>query len=374
MRYGALGLGVLGICAALTGCSADPVGGARNPRTGGSGGGFENPIGGSGGSGGASGFGNIGGFGGQAGVSGSPAGAGGEGGGCGGENYVAENRPLDIYVIMDESLSMLVPVDIWTPTSTALNTFFGSPSAEGIGVGIQFFSGGCDVAAYATPVVPVADLPGNAGALMMALANRLPGPGTATEPALRGAIQFAAGRAMADPTRKQVVLLVTDGEPASCNATVESTAAAAAEGYSATPSIPTYVLGLGNIAGLNSMAMSGGTGAAFVVEDPMNVQAVVEAMNAIRGQALPCEYRVPTATAGSFDKTLVNLNWTRDGVTNAVPFVGGAEGCAGAPAGWYYDNAEAPTQLVACEQTCNELKTLGGDVSVVLGCPQIVPE
>jgi hypothetical protein len=371
MRFGLLGISVLGIGAALAGCSADPIGGGR---AGTSGSGFENPIGGTSG-GGAGGIGNPGGFGGQAGISGAPAGAGGEGvPGCGGENYVAENRPIDIYVIMDESLSMLVPVDIWTPTSTALNTFFSSPEATGIGVGIQFFSGGCDVPAYATPVVPVADLPGNAGMLMTALANRFPGPGTATEPAVRGAIQFAAGRAAMDPTRKQVVLLVTDGEPASCGATVESTAAAAAEGYAGTPSIPTYVLGLGDINGLNAMAVGGGTGAAFVVEDPMNVQAVVDAMNAIRGQALPCEYRVPAATAGEFDKDLVNLNWTRDGVTNPVPFVGGAEGCEGAPSGWYYDNIDAPTQLVACQQTCAELKTLGGDVSVVLGCPQITPE
>ena len=64
----------------------------------------------------------------------------------------------------------------------------------------------------------------NAMALQMALAARLPGPGTATEPALRGALNFARQRQMENPDRKQIVLLVTDGEPASCNATVESTA------------------------------------------------------------------------------------------------------------------------------------------------------
>ena len=49
----------------------------------------------------------------------------------------------------------------------------------------------------------------------------------------------ARSRAMANAGTKNVVLLVTDGEPASCGATVETTAAAADEGFRGTPSIPT---------------------------------------------------------------------------------------------------------------------------------------
>jgi len=270
------------------------------------------------------------------------------------------------------ALSMIVPLDIWTPTANALNQFFASPDTAGISLGIAFFSGGCDIPAYQTPVVPVAELPGNAAALQMALAARLPGPGTATEPAVRGALAFAKQRASENPDRKQVVLLVTDGQPASCGATVESTAAAAAEGLMSEPSIPMYVLGLGNIDGLNQMAVAGGTGQAFVVSDPMQVQAVVDAMNQIRGLALPCEYRVPTPTTGSFDKMRVNLNWTQNGSTTVVPFVGDPAGCEGAAMGWHYDNADAPLQLVACPQTCDAFKATGGDVSVTLGCPIVV--
>jgi hypothetical protein len=253
----------------------------------------------------------------------------------------------------------------------ALNQFFSSADTAGISAGIAFFSGGCDAAFYATPVVQVAELPGNAGALQMALAARVPGPGTATTPALQGAIMHARQRATDNPDRKQVVLLVTDGEPASCNATIENASAAVAEGLSGTPSIPTYVLGLGNVANLDRLAQAGGTNAAFVVSDPMQVQAVVDAMNAIRAQALPCEYRIPASS--SFDKSLVNLSWTREGQTSLIPFVQGAEACDPAQGGWYYDNFDAPTQLVACQQTCDALKT-GGSTSVVLGCPQVVVE
>ena len=135
------------------------------------------------------------------------------------------------------------------------------------------------------------------------------------------------------------------------------------------PSIPMYVLGLGNVAGLNQMATAGGTGQAFVVSDPMQVQAVVDAMNAIRGLALPCEYKVPVPTSGSFDKSRVNLNWTTGGSTTVVPFVGEPAACAGAAMGWHFDDPDAPSQLIACPQTCEAFKAQGGDVSVTLGCP-----
>lgn len=366
----------LTIVLALSGCSADAMpSGRAGQGAGGVSGMFGNAGASGGGTGGASGiFGNAGtsgGAGGLGGAAGTTGGAGGMTGECGGDSYAAMNKPLDIYVMMDESLSMILPIDIWTPTSTALNQFFSSPETAGISVGIAFFSGGCDIPAYQTPVVPVAELPGNASALQMALAARLPGPGTATEPAVRGAIAFAQQRALDNPDRKQVVLLVTDGQPASCGATVESTATAAAEGVAGDPSIPLYVLGLGNVDGLNQMAMSGGTGMAFVVSDPMQTQAVVDAMNAIRGLALPCEYRVPEATNGAFNKDLVNLNWTQNGSTTVVPFVGSPDGCTGAAMGWHYDNADAPMQLIACPQTCDAFKANGGDVSVALGCPQV---
>jgi len=345
-------------CAFGLGCGSDEAPGGR---PGGAAGMFHNPGAGTG-------------AGGAAATGAAASGAAGMIGACGGDVYAAVNKPLDIYVMMDESLSMILPVDLWTPTSSALNQFFSSPDTAGIGVGIAFFSGGCDIAAYQTPVVAVGDLPGNAMPLQDALASRFPGPGTATEPALRGAIAFAQQRATEHPDRKQVVLLVTDGEPANCGATVESTAAAAAEGLAGTPSIPTYVLGLGNISGLNQMAMAGGTGEAFVVDDPMQVQAVVEAMNAIRGLALPCEYRVPAPSMGAFNKDLVNLNWTLNGSTTTVPFVGDASGCDRAPMGWHYDDANAPSQLIACPSTCAAFKSSGGDVSVALGCPQVLVE
>jgi hypothetical protein len=360
------------VSALIFGCSAEsPNQGGGRPAAGGSG---SDPFGNSG----MSSDGTAGSFGNPdstlAGTTGGlpPTPTAGSSGGsddsCGGQAYVAEGKPLDIYVIMDESASMIFPIDIWGPVTQALNQFFMSPDTAGISVGIQFFSALCDVSAYATPVVPIGELPGNAQALSSAMAARLPGPGTATTPALEGAIQHASQRQAQMPDRKVVVLLVTDGEPVSCGSDVNTTSAAAAAGLSASPSIPTYVLGLGNVGGLDQMAMAGGTNNAFVVSDPGQVQAVVDAMNSIRASALPCEYSVPDSS-GTFDKSLVNLDWTREGTLTTVPYVGNQASCDATRGGWYYDSDETPTQLIACAKTCDDFKG-GGNVDIRLGCPQ----
>ncbi len=362
--------------ACLVGCGADPQGASQRggpaTATGGA------PASGSGPAvgGGSDAFGNA-----TAATGGGGASGSGDGAGpvvapgdpqCGGDTYDAQARPLDIYVMMDESLSMVVPTDLWTPVTTALNQFFTNPQTAGIGVGIQFFSGGCDVAPYQTPLVDVADLPGNAAALQSAMAAQVPSLGTATTAALQGAIAFARARQMQMPDRKQAVLLVTDGEPAGCGSTLDNASAAAADGLNGIPSIPTYVLGIGNVDGLNQMAAAGGTGDAFLVDDPTQVQGVVDAINQIRSQALPCEYAIPESSGG-FDKTLVNLSWSHDGSTTLVPYVGDAMKCDAAQGGWYYDHPDVPMELVACSQTCDQLRA-GGSVSVVLGCPRVVPE
>ena len=153
---------------------------------------------------------------------------------------------------------------------------------------------------------------------------------------------------------------------------MESTAAVASEGFTGTPPLPTYVLGLGNVAGLDQMAQAGGTSNAFVVSDPGSVQTVVDAMNTIRSQALPCEYRIPQSSA-AFDKTLVNLRWDSGSGQMIVPFVQARERCDATSGGWFYDDDAQPSRLIACDATCVALKA-GGTVQVVLGCPQVGPD
>ena len=120
-------------------------------------------------------------------------------------------------MMVDDSGSM---VPWWPATLEAINMFYRDPGSVGIGVGLQFFGSICEMNHYATPVVPIQELPGHLTALEQAF-PLLPIEGTATWPAMQGAIAHARSWATEHPD-KTVVLLVTDGIPDDCNSTVEN--------------------------------------------------------------------------------------------------------------------------------------------------------
>lgn len=127
-------------------CSASPDSGGK--VSGGNGGtaGVGN-NGGTAGQGGTGGFGGSGAFGG---TGGTFVDAGGGSGGfdpdadsCAGELTQGERRPLDMYVMLDVSGSMLADaapgVSKWSAVRSALQGFVNSPESAGLGVGIQYF-------------------------------------------------------------------------------------------------------------------------------------------------------------------------------------------------------------------------------------------
>src|SRR5687767_8023901 len=363
--------GCVALGATLASCSsaddAGPRGTAAHGGSGGKGsGGTDATSTGSGGAGGGA----TGGTGGSAGTGVIDPGKGGMDAGpmtCGGDKYQAEKRPLDMYVMFDDSGSM---IPWWISATQAFTQFINAPESAGIGVGLQFFGTSCDVATYATPKVPIAPLPGNSQPLTAAF-PLIPIESTPTDPALRGAVQHARSWAVGHPDHKVVVLLVTDGEPTECLSTIPGVTQVAAEGFMGTPSIPTYVLGLGlSLTNLHSIAMAGGTNQAFIV-DPNSGTALAAAMNQIRGSALPCDYALPKNTS---DTKKVNIDFTpQGGMTTRLVFVGDAAGCDPVKGGWYYDNPQMPARLIVCPQTCDAFKKdPSGRVDVVLGCGTVI--
>lgn len=323
-----------------------------------------------GGSGASSGFGNAGSAGAQSGASGAGV-AGAIGGNvCDADVYTGERRRLDIYMMVDDSGSM---VPWWPATIEAISTFFHDPGSEGIGIGEQFFGSECGADYYANPRVPIAPLPGNLTALENGFPI-LPIEGTATLPAMTGAVAHATAWAQANPDAKTVVLLVTDGIPSECGSTIENVSEAIAAGYNGTPSIQTFVIGLGDLGALNMFAVAGGTGQAIEIQ-PGAGQELVDALNSIRSAALPCDFALPDGggtTTVSLDR--VNLQYTDPaGTQTVIPKVAQADACAGVAGGWFYDDASGATRLVACPQSCDQLNT-GGQVQVVLGCPTVLVE
>ena len=253
----------------------------------------------------------------------------------------------------------------------------------------------CTVSDYAKPAVSIDVLPDNAERLVASLSAVEPIGSTPTPAALSGALRLASDNANQHPDRRTIVVLATDGSPTEClptSTTTESqaiaaTAKVASQGFAATPSILTYVIGVfapsQKTAGanLNQLASAGGTGTAFIIDQSQDVtQQLLDAFAKIRTGALPCEFELPEPPAAqSLDFSLVNLELTTLVRTaQTLPYVRSAGLCK-SKLGWYYDTdpstGETPTKITVCPQTCNVLHNeVGASVELRLGCATVGPE
>lgn len=313
---------------------------------------------------------------------------------CASDDRVGQQIPLDMLIMMDRSGSMIGLPDngpnVWIPISEALDTFVSHPGAEGLGVGIQFFPPAagdfCDVGNYSVAAAPIATLPGNASVIQQAIANSPPVAGqqgapqggqggrggTPTLPALQGAVEHARNWGV-QTGHKVVVVLATDGEPNVCNSTIPAVADAASLGLSETPPTETYVIGIGNIAGLNEIALAGGTDHALIVAaDPaVASQQFLDAMDAIRGTAqIPCELQIPEAPAGQvLDYSKVRVAFATSGSSSEIFAVDGEAQCDPNLGGWYYDEPANPSRVVLCPATCDVIETQKeAELNIGIGC------
>lgn len=265
----------------------------------------------------------------------------------------ADKIPLDLFIMLDQSSSMSDSVSgggtKWTTVTSALATFVQQPGLDGISVGMQYFgvppgggtcsvlsctidadcgaaacgpcvanvclgffssaSDSCTAADYAMPAVEIAPLPGVATAIASSMNMHSPTTGTPTSAALQGAVDHAKAWKTAHPNDAVVAVLATDGEPSECDTNLANINAIAAAALAATPSVMTFVIGVGpSLTNLNGIAAAGGTMQAFLVDTGGNVnQQFLDAMNDIRHAALGCQYVIPTPTSGTPNFSEVNV-------------------------------------------------------------------
>jgi len=317
---------------------------------------------------------------------------GGSGATCSVEVNTIEPVRLDMIVMLDQSGSMADPISggtKWSMVAYALDSFLNDPGSAGIGVALQFFSlplagqtiptdtmFSCTSADYAIPAVPMGVLPANASKVSGSIAKHMPSGPTPTNTALEGVATYARAWAAVNPSHHVVIVLATDADPHGCQdkPTVLDIAAAL---YTNTPSIATYVIGVGQLlTSLNEFARAGGTGQAFIIDTSANgTKQFIDAMYSIRiGQGLPCDYAVPTSRDGNpVDLTMLNLDY-RPGPdrSTTVPLsrVPDASQCGVGKLGWYYDDAGAALRLRLCDQACSQIKPdIYGEMNVSIGCP-----
>jgi hypothetical protein len=350
-------------------------------------------AGGSAGGAGASGAGALGGFGASGGSLSidSGGGAGGtrdsglDGPVCGAVEQTAAQLPVDLFIMLDKSTSMLEPAgatDKWTAVTQALRDFVNAMQANGIGVGLGNFPLGFDEpqvcnANYAMPTVPIAQLPGAANAITTAIAGIVPGGQTPTSAALKGALQYAKTWAAAHPDRQTIVVLATDGDPTQCEPTATAQIAQfAADALAQAPKVFTFVIGIGDLGNLNPIAEGGGTKQAFIVDPAQGnvAQEVTRALLRIATSTLGCEFPLPPPKDGGIlNPKQVNVDFTpSDGTPKReLVQVANAGECSRVNNGWYYDNPTTPSKIFICENACNSFGA--GSLVILLGCQTRVP-
>lgn len=309
---------------------------------------------------------------------------------CAAANQQAELAPVYLVFLLDESGSMGDGehgnrTEKWDPVTAALRAFFADPESTGITASLSLFPlnknktmgpadedmpADCSASAYVSPAVMPTALP-NDKAFADAIAALDPPNefGTPTFPALSGTIDYAKSVLAEDATRKVAIVMVTDGNPVSCQGnTIDNTAMAAA---AVADQIPTYVIGVGDsLEALNAIAEGGGTKQAFIVslDDPEQTRKdLLDTINLIRGQALSCEIDIPAPPLGKkLDPEKVDVQFTADGKPG-VSLKYGTE-CTGDTA-WRYDDAAAPKTIELCADTCTSVKAdAKGKLDVVFGC------
>lgn len=303
---------------------------------------------------------------------------------CAKDSHEAELAPLTMFITFDKSGSM-GQNNKWTNATAALKAFFQDPGAADLEVALRFFPEGscdgaaCDIAACATPNVPVGALTADSapmdaqeGALVTAINGQAPSGGTPMSAALEGALQFSTTYLAAHTDHKVVVILVTDGEPNGCEENIDAISNIAQTG--ALEGVVTYTVGLegSNEAQLQQIATAGG-GSSFFIGNG-NAQAdLLAALQAIRGEQLACELDIPTPAMGEFNPMLVNVTYAPGGGGPEQTFGNVANAAACGPSGgWYYDDPANPQKIELCPTTCTTVQAdASGKLSVVLGCDTV---
>jgi len=321
---------------------------------------------------------------------------------------VTEKAPVALYLMQDQSGSMLLPPTKWTSVQTAVQAFTTDPQAAGLDIALQFFrlanNNACDGTGYDVPEIAIGPLPQNATAINNAYAAHFPITDTPIEPALRGAVNFCLQFQATNTTGEQcVAVLITDGAPSTCLLDPAGLAQIAADAHS--KNVLTFAIGMdgADFATLDAIAKAGGTdctpgspgnescnvasgGSSFI--DALNLirktvshdVTTTKTVTEVHTSELACEFQIPPAPAGqSFDPTNVNVNFRHDGTDDTVLQVPTSADCAKTSnQGWYYDKPTSPTSIQVCSGTCDAIKASTADggattvappeFQVVLGC------
>lgn len=270
---------------------------------------------------------------------------------CGGELFQATRVQANFLIVLDHSGSMMSSVGGAPKWSSAVSAVTGiTQQYDGdIRFGLQLFSFASSKCSAGKIDVPVGD--GNSSAISNALPSDADGSGTPIAGALEVARQSPG---LADTTRSNNVLLITDGEE-NCNGDpVQQVEALFSAG------VKTYVVGFGSSVDatmLSQMATAGGTALNgtrkyYQADDLASLQS---ALSQVAQGAIGCDFQLQDVPPDP-SKIYVYVNGqlqTHD---------------ASKQNGWEY--AESSNRLTLYGATCGVVANdANAKVSIVYGCP-----
>ena len=133
------------------------------------------------------------------------------------------------------------------------------------------------------------------------------------------------------------------------------------------PAAPGFACDLTANSGAFAAALGG-------IRDRTRTQTRIERRTETERQRLPCEWEMPAPPPGaSLEPSRVNVRLTLpDGSPESLAQVPGAAGCGDA-GGWFYDDALAPSRVLACPATCQTLEAAPETrVDVLFGCRTVL--
>jgi hypothetical protein len=215
-------------------------------------------------------------------------------------------------------------------------------------------------------------------ALVKAVANSAPGGnsnggGTPIYAALDGALRWATNYQTMHTDETTVVVFVTDGEPNGCDQDFTNISALAAKALMTT-GVTTYAIGLkgSSTAQMDQLAQAGGTMHGIYIDTGATAeQELITALNAIRGQAIACDFPMPQPTDPTMmiDPTKVNVTFTPSGGKAGTLAQVSDQNACGTNKSWYYDLPQTPTRINLCPAACDLVrKDAKALIEFLLGC------
>jgi hypothetical protein len=279
---------------------------------------------------------------------------------CGGQQFTVHRVQPNVFMVVDRSGSMGEPIASgsftkkWDDLKVALGSLVSGFDSQ-IRLGMSLFNrdGNCAAGQIDTPVGP-----GNGSTVMNQLGATSPGGNTPTAATLDYVRQHAG---LNDASRPNVVVLATDGVPNCGDTDVAGKITAL---YNSTPSVRTFVIGLGtetssNPGLLNSWADAGHTARVGTTRyyQSNTSQDLADAFQTIVGGIVSCSFSLSTAPPDP---------------GQLYVWLGGVQVPLDAANGYTY--ADGPPSVTLNGGVCDQLKAdPSKTIQVVYGCPAPPP-